>query len=374
MKNACLILLTWWSVVLGAHETVPWWGPVASVADVEKGVMSIGWRVPQASKSRFEIWDDQGIKQSNVVESNNRGICRVMIEGLNADSLYNYRVCSEENICSDVYSFRTPPTLGEFKPFTFLVYGDAQLNNDVHKNVANAMARENASFAVLVGDAVETPTEAEWTRFFECARSLLSTTLFYSVLGNHEQNSNWYYDFYEFPKGGGKDGDQWWAFWWGDVLFVGLDSNLQYLSAANFALFDKETLWLETVLAKEARYKFVFFHHPPFCSHPWANIALAATWAPLFEQYHVTAVFSGHIHFYEHLVRNTVHYFVTGGGSDPTSRLHSPRADGSVTGIEGIPHYLCVTVDFSGVTVRMVAVHGPKTTVMDTLYIFPNEP
>ncbi|MEM3658561.1 MAG: metallophosphoesterase [Candidatus Hadarchaeum sp.] len=370
MANLVIWLIVCSLSACGAEKPPDSWGPVVSLSHL--GVV-ICFKSNPNEEAWLEIWDDQGETTNRIyTKTDAKGLFHVGISELRPGICYYYRVCQFDGNCTDIGRFFTPPTLGTFLPFTFLVYGDTQSNNYIHRNVAAAMSHEFASFAVLVGDSVETPIDDEWNKFFECGAPLFKSMLFFAVLGNHEQNSRFYYDFYEFPKGGGKDGDEWWAFRWDDVLFVGLDSNLQYLSAANFAGFEAETRWLETVLNQEARYKFVFFHHPPFCSHPWANIALAEAWATLFERHHVTAVFNGHIHYYEHIVKNDVHYFITGGGSNPSSQLRVPRTDGSVCGIQGIPHYLRVTVQQESVTIEMVAVDGlsGSTVTMDFVQIF----
>ena len=59
-----------------------------------------------------------------------------------------------------------------------------------------------------------------WDRFFfHPARNVLATTPFYLVPGNHEENSEWFYEFvgYSEPK-------NYHAFRYGNAHFIGLDS------------------------------------------------------------------------------------------------------------------------------------------------------
>ena len=116
--------------------------------------------------------------------------------------------------------------------------------------------------------------------------------------------------------------------------------------------------WLKELLSQEARYKFVFFHHPLFSSDPYygGNESLAKLWHRVFLEAGVTAVFCGHCHNYEHLVRDGLHYFVTGGGGAPLSPLSDTRSEGSVLGIENVLHYLRVSVSEGKVVVEMVPV------------------
>ncbi len=276
----------------------------------------------------------------------------VTLTGLAPGTRYAYRV-RVGNSLSPVGYFTTPPE--SFRPFTFLVYGDTRTNYDHHAVVARRMAGEGAEFVVHVGDLIESPTEGEWWEFLASGEPLLRAMSFFAVIGNHERNSRTYYDLFPLPEGGGKAGHQWWSLSWGEVLLVGLDSNLQYLKLAGLR---EETDWLKGALAQDARYKFVFFHHPLYSSDPYygGNQSLATLWAPIFREAGVTAVFVGHCHNYEHIVRDGVQYFITGGGGAPLSSLSPQRVEGSVLGVENVLHYLRVTVAADGVRVEMVPV------------------
>ena len=60
-------------------------------------------------------------------------------------------------------------------------------------------------------------------------------------------------------------------------------------------------------------HRFVFFHHPPFCTAQHDELA---DWMDLpFDKLGATAVFSGHQHVYERIMRNNMPYIVNGLGS-----------------------------------------------------------
>jgi hypothetical protein len=76
----------------------------------------------------------------------------------------------------------------------------------------------------------------------------------------------------------------------------------------------------------------VFFHHPPFSSGPHGGARLEpqaasirAKWMPVFRQYHVRLLFTGHEHLYEHWVERytdsagpqRIDEIVSGGGGAP---------------------------------------------------------
>jgi hypothetical protein len=67
------------------------------------------------------------------------------------------------------------------------------------------------------------------------------------------------------------------------------------------------------------RFVIAILHHPPFSTGPHAEDekGLRKTIVPLFDQYGVGMVFSGHSHAYERSLYNDTHYIVTGGGGAP---------------------------------------------------------
>jgi 3',5'-cyclic AMP phosphodiesterase CpdA len=78
-----------------------------------------------------------------------------------------------------------------------------------------------------------------------------------------------------------------------------------------------QTDWLKQVLpASTAIWKVVVFHHPAWtCGGYRSNAAIVQKWVPLFEQYGVELVLSGHDHNYQRFgPRRGVTYIVHGGG------------------------------------------------------------
>jgi acid phosphatase type 7 len=87
------------------------------------------------------------------------------------------------------------------------------------------------------------------------------------------------------------------AFDYGDVHWTVLDTN-PYADWSDPALRD----WLERDLAsaKDVPWRFVAFHQPPFQSaRTHSDEQRTRLLAPVFEQYHVDIVFTGHVHNYQ---------------------------------------------------------------------------
>jgi hypothetical protein len=109
-----------------------------------------------------------------------------------------------------------------------------------------------------------------------------------------------------------------------------------------------------------ARWKFVFFHYPAYScgqhgSTPWVD----QYWVPLFDRYHVDAVFNGHDHDYERIRPDAagVRYFVAGIGGKSSAPI---RRDCSFQefGADGIFGDLLVSVDEATVRIDCMLADG----------------
>lgn len=102
----------------------------------------------------------------------------------------------------------------------------------------------------------------------------------------------------------------WWARTIGNVLIVGLNTN----DPDN----EEQRTFVEAALASsEARWKIVALHHPPYSAgYQGSSKHVREVYAPIFEQYGVQLVLSGHDHDYQRSKpMNGVTYIVSGGGA-----------------------------------------------------------
>lgn len=133
-------------------------------------------------------------------------------------------------------------------------------------------------------------------------KSLLSAGVeFFASLGNHDSTEELRYAPFHM------DGHRYYTFSRGAVDFFALDSN--YLGPPQLA-------WLRQALADStAVWKIAFFHHPLYSSggRHGSSADLRKVLQPLFTQYGVQVVFSGHDHVYERVKpQRGVTYFVCG--------------------------------------------------------------
>jgi hypothetical protein len=102
----------------------------------------------------------------------------------------------------------------------------------------------------------------------------------------------------------------WWARTFGDVLIVGLDSN----DPDN----EDQLAFVKSTLAhSDARWKIVALHHPPYSAgYQGSSAHVREVFAPIFEEYGVQLVLSGHDHDYQRSKpMNGVTYVVSGAGA-----------------------------------------------------------
>jgi 3',5'-cyclic AMP phosphodiesterase CpdA len=140
------------------------------------------------------------------------------------------------------------------------------------------------------------------TKFEKPYQALLDAgVMFYASLGNHDEPNNKYYKLWNM------DGQSYYTYARGHVRFFVLDSD--YMDA-------KQLQWLEKELrTSKDDWKIAYFHHPLYSSaaRHGSETDLRAVLEPLFVQYGVQVVLSGHDHTYERIKpQKGIWYFVEG--------------------------------------------------------------
>jgi acid phosphatase type 7 len=262
--------------------------------------------------------------------------------------------------------FATAPPIGASSPFSFAVFGDSRQNAEAHRRVVDRISQDVPDFLLGTGDMVDDGAKQDqWQTFFDVERPLLRDNVYFPSIGNHDRQgkgrtADSYRNYFSVPDNG-TDAERYYAFSYADARFLVLDSN-----SHSFSLTD-QTAWIDHELAaarqdKHIKHIFVVMHHPPYSiSLHRGHRDLRERWTPLFEQYDVSAVFSGHDHVYERAEKNGIHYFVSGGGGAPLYP-RSPKAQDidkdAVLRFERAYHYLRVNVSASQVEVSAIRVDG----------------
>jgi hypothetical protein len=278
----------------------------------------------------------------------------VTLKALTASTQYYYKVVSDGSE-SNIFTFYT--SFEKDDDIRFVVYGDSRGGWDnwmSTKIVAQAIEAVHPPFVINTGDLVDDGANADdWVDFFT-ASPFVHNSSFYPVLGNHENYSKLYFNYFSLPAH-----ERWYSFDNGPVHFIGLDSNLR--NAYRLV----QLVWLVHDLRTNSQlFTIVFFHHPLYSSGNHGNTTLLRMlWNPIFKHFAVDIVFNGHDHDYERSVVSGITYVVTGGGGAPLYDVgHSPWTMYS----EKTYHYCLLAANSTLLTFEAIK---PDGTVFDSFMI-----
>jgi len=226
-------------------------------------------------------------------------------------SVTHYQVSTDGQPLGGDNVFRTAAPPASQTTFSFVAFGDTRTDHAAHQQVVSSVLALAPDFVLHTGDFVENGHDpTQWTTFFSIERDLLSQAPLFGAAGNHEGNSQLYFDAFHFPGN-----ERWYSFDYGNVHFIAL----QIDGFADYTPGSEQYQWLENDLAHTNQaWKVVFFHIPPYSSGAHgSDLQVRAALEPLFISHTVDLVFNGHDHNYERSVTGTVTYIVTGGGGAP---------------------------------------------------------
>lgn len=266
----------------------------------------IGWRCRPEGEIRWGLGSALDKKKTDEIVKDQHF---VTLSGLTPDTSYSYEVRAEGEPLGKAATFTTAPESGS--DFSFVAFADTG-SGDIHQTrIASLLKTLPARFAILAGDIVyDKGADFEYDpRYFKPYREIIDHFPFFPVPGNHDMVTDKggpFRNVFNFPQG-----IFYRDFFWGDVHFIGLDSNHPDDL--------KQREWLTNALKAPARWRVVYFHHPAFSSGEYGGYpSVQKNWVPLFEQYGADLVIAGHAHNYERtLPINGVTYIVTGGGGAP---------------------------------------------------------
>ncbi len=273
--------------------------------------VTVMWQTTRPAPAELTWWG-QGEKKNKTLEKEGR-FREVTIDGLRPDRRYFYRIeCGREGNISGSGAFTTlTPPEGD-RAFSFVVFGDSRSQPDRFSRVIRGIKREQGlSFALHTGDLVGDGKKAEqWqSEYFDPAAPLLKDLSVWPVLGNHEKDSDLYFQYFSLPGN-----ERWYAVDIAQMHFVFLDVHFSEFSPGS-----EQYEWLKNDLQDSAdRPTVVTFHAPPFSSgtHGGAEPVQKHV-VPLLEEYDVKLVFCGHEHMYERSRKEGVTYITQGTGGAP---------------------------------------------------------
>jgi hypothetical protein len=230
----------------------------------------------------------------------------VKLDGLQPGKTYSYVVEACGSV-TGVRQFQTATGPGTRVHFTAM--GDFGTGGTQQANVMKLLGQPSRAgeFLLTLGDnAYSSGTEAEFqSNMFKPMAALLRQVPLFPSPGNHEYVTNQgqpYLDNFYLPANNPEKSERYYSFDWGSVHFVSLDSNCVIgLASSDRCTLAAQKSWLAQDLAATRQpWKVVFFHHPTWSSgEHGSQLKMRREFAPLFEQYGVDLVLTGHDHNYE---------------------------------------------------------------------------
>ena len=303
----------------------------------------------------------------------------VQLTELERFTTYYYKVITGEAE-SEIYSFKTPPFASDHKSFRMVAMSDMQqdwlmpnkFEDVVHDGVISYLENEiggelidNLGLVIIPGDLVQTGGNyGSWeTTFFDPAADLFSQVPVYPVLGNHENNTVYYFNYFKLPENGTPGFEErWWHKDYGNVRIIGMDSNSPFNT-------QEQLDWLQVVLdetcsADSIDFVFAQLHHPHH-SELWTPGESGFTGAVItrLEQFS-TSCEKPSIHFFGH-----THAYSRGHSRDHKHlMINAATAGGAIDNWGEFPNfdydeYAVSTDDYGFVSVEITADDDPRVTV-----------
>lgn len=231
----------------------------------------------------------------------------IELKGLEEETNYFWKVLSnsgKEQIESEVFTFKT--AVKDSTAFMFALTGDAQRNKKTPwawDSIATAVWKERPNFVLNAGDLVDWGhNKREWVHeFLAPGHDLMSRVPMYTVLGNHEGDADYYYQYMANPAP-----EYYYTFRYGNAQFFMVDSNRDLSEGSD------QYNWLEQELARsDATWKIAVHHHPPYSSESddhgntfrgeisRMGHEKVRDLPKLYDRYHVDFSLFGHTHVYE---------------------------------------------------------------------------
>ncbi len=252
--------------------------------------------------------------------------------GLDAGRRYTYSVGNGQGPgrgSAGPYSFVTaPPGPSEVR---VLVAGDARSDPTTWGIVAAHAMAEHPDLLLFTGDAVaDGASQPLWDSFFAASPEFFANTPALWSDGNHEGISEVYYAQFALPANGDPQRhEHWYTVQYGPLTVVALNDTTVPADEVS----GRETRWLRSALSSIDRVRtpyVVTMHHQPLYTTAVGHLPDEVTrraWGPLFDQFHVNADFSGHVHNYESTLPlragqivpadQGTRYLIFGGGGAP---------------------------------------------------------
>lgn len=198
------------------------------------------------------------------------------------------------------------------KTNSIVVYGDSRTNDAIHKKIVEKILNINPVAIMFTGDMVANGNDLiQWKTFKNIAldKFFEYKINFYSSLGNHEGDGKSYLEILKLPGN-----ERFYSIKELGINFIILDNTSDISeNSEQYKFLIDELKKIDTT-----KINAIVMHYPVINSGRHSgNDTLKNLLHPLFKEYKIDIVFSGHDHNYEKLQKDGIYYIVTGGGGAP---------------------------------------------------------
>jgi 3',5'-cyclic AMP phosphodiesterase CpdA len=267
-----------------------------AIGRVDDSTPAVVWWTDAPSDSRLDAVSPDGA--AFTLRSADRVTRHVVaLPGLASSGRYRYQAYSDETPMGAESTVAAPRGPDE-TAFRFGVIGDTATGH-IPAEIADRLLESGADLVIHTGDVVypDGADELYDQEFFRPMAPWLSRAPVLPSLGNHDVHTDRgapLLSNFVLPRNAATGESRFYAFRHANALFVCLD-----VESSAFGYGSQQYLWLvETLATSTSRWKFVYFHEPPYSS-AGGNGVLRLILAPVFERYGVDVVFCGHEHLYE---------------------------------------------------------------------------
>lgn len=348
-------------IVLGPSLTVP-------TDQAEGGELYIWWNVDQeTSGHRVEYGTTSELGTTVRIDAKTR-YPNVRLSSLTPGTKYYYRVATGDTT-GDTFSFHLPKTND---PIRIVFWADNQHGYEVFEKQTVPLAQKlKPDFLLVPGDTVELGfLYRDWSRdLYGPAAPLLRTTPWYPVRGNHDGIFALALEMLPLP-----DSNHWYARTYANLRIVALDTNSDYNPGS------EQVRWLtqeiESDAWKNAAFRIVSFHHPPFNwiqnrANDDGTREVRDILVPILEGAGADLVVCGHAHVYERGERKrpdgkTTTYITCGGGG---GRLDNIRAGNWPHIKVSVQKHHLVVADIQGATMKFQTLDSENEQPLDDFVV-----
>jgi predicted phosphodiesterase len=238
--------------------------------------------------------------------------------------------------------------------FRFAVFGDTRTGHSVHRQIMDALDKEDIDFLVHTGDMVERGgRKEEWMRFFQIERDVLADMPIVPAVGNHDVGARDYFRRYFLHDKWAGD-HHYYKFDWGNLRIVVIDSGIECRSGCAQYAFAEHAL---REGARRGQLMAMMLHYPPYSSgRHGSSTDVQKPVSDLARRHGVELVITGHDHHYERTKPIDGTTFVVSGSAGAPVRPITPRWFTAEARTE--PHYILIDVDQKRLIMRAVNLQG----------------